>query len=73
MKVLEFEITKTELCLIAAAPDLYAVLSAVEWVEDSDNYGDRWMYCPCCKNNPDVGHAAGCSLAAALKKARGES
>lgn len=56
--------------LMEAAPDLYAALSAVEWVEDV-NIAVR--FCPGCKKYEALGHFPRCNLNAALKKARGES
>lgn len=57
--------------LIAAAPDLYAALSAVEWVEEKEDSG--WFFCPRCLKYKQFGHTQNCPLNAALKKARGES
>lgn len=58
--------------LIAAAPDLYEALKAMEWKGGENEY--RIKTCPCCKmpklNFPE--HKADCQLNAALKKARGE-
>lgn len=57
--------------LIAAAPELYAALSAVEWVEEVEDGG--WFFCPKCLKYKQFGHTKNCPLNAALKKARGES
>ena len=53
--------------LIAAAPDMYETLKALEWC-----CGDEESpWCPCCKEYaPD--HAKGCNLLLTLKKARGK-
>ena len=56
--------------LIAAAPQMYDALEAVEWIENPHGYGGK---CPWCWNNPDQGHAADCQRQVALAAARGES
>lgn len=65
--------------LIAAAPQLYEALAAVEWEEchtdtDYNKTGELiWYVCPSCDGVRDEGgHAPDCQLAAALKAARGE-
>ena len=62
--------------LIAAAPDMLAMLKRVEWT---------WGECPCCRktmegNNfayyakqPNRGHRDDCELAALIAKAEGEA
>lgn len=52
---------------VAAAPDLYAALEAVEWIErDPDFHG----ICPSCHNSANRGHEPDCQIRLALKKAR---
>jgi hypothetical protein len=53
--------------LIAAAPDLYQVIKAVEWV---DIDGPR---CPSCFSSNEFGHSKDCELASAIAKAEGRS
>lgn len=43
-------------------------LQAIEWSVDGAGYDDRKGFCPNCMNHKEVGHAAGCWLAAALKE-----
>ncbi len=47
--------------LIAAAPDLLALITA-----------DKWLDCPWCFVRKDDGHADDCAKQAAIAKARGE-
>lgn len=56
--------------LIAAAPELYRALLAVEWSGEVDAEFSR---CPSCEGYSDDGHKAGCALDAAIRKARGET
>jgi hypothetical protein len=53
--------------LIAAAPDMLDVLTAIEWRDCSCG-----PECPQCFNFQKVGHRPECKLAAALRKARGQ-
>lgn len=64
--------------LMAAAPDLLAVLRAIEW--SGNDAVEGWPCCPSCgapSLNVDVGedpggdHAERCDLAAAIAKAEG--
>ena len=59
--------------LIAAAPQLYAALKAVEWRGSKRVGPDVDECCPTCEAYPEHGHAADCQLNAALRKARGET
>ena len=60
--------------LLAAAPDMLAVLERVEWVRAYSYQGDEGQECPfCCHWKEDGRHPVACALAAALAKARGES
>ena len=52
--------------LIAAAPDMRAVLLEVEWA--GDYQGDANVRCVCCGGFRDDGHEPDCKLAAALAK-----
>lgn len=52
--------------LVAAAPDLYRELKAVEWVQP-DQYNEP--ACPSCSGWEAEGHLPDCTLAAALRKA----
>ena len=61
-------ISKANACLIAAAPEMYELLTNIEWC-DSGEY--HLPYCPCCGNYDDK-HADDCKLQEVLKKARGE-
>ena len=54
--------------LIAAAPEMYEILSHLEWIDDSDYHLPS---CPCCRRHAKT-HADDCKLHAALEKARGE-
>jgi len=54
--------------IIQAAPDLYEALKAVEWLESPAF--DIGM-CPCCGAEKEFGHAPGCLLGNALRKAEG--
>lgn len=59
--------------LIAAAPDLYEALAALEWSDTKErDEGGVELACPCCWAVQDDGHKVDCKLAAALAKARGE-
>lgn len=51
--------------LIAAAPELYRALAALEW---STELGS----CPTCGSQPGDDHDFDCALGLALRKARGE-
>lgn len=51
--------------LLLAAPELLAELEHAEWSSDG-------AACPRCTLYPNHGHAPDCTLAAALKKARGQ-
>lgn len=60
--------------LIAAAPDLLAVLKSVEWSGLTDaEEGGLSDACPCCDAEEGDGHHDGCKLAAALAKAEGRA
>jgi hypothetical protein len=69
------EETQSNASLIAAAPELYAVLKGVEWsgaryIPVLDDWVDA---CPRCNEKRSTGkHKASCNLNAALAKARGE-
>lgn len=52
---------------LAAAPELYAALVAVQW----GNYDNGRERCPDCGSTSDAGHQESCSVAAALAKAEG--
>jgi hypothetical protein len=52
--------------LIAAAPELYEALAAIQWD------GSRRFRCTECDGQPSTGHQLGCRVGAALAKARGE-
>lgn len=54
--------------LISAAPDMYSVLSSLEWVESCEYFAP---YCPRCGHYKPK-HADYCEIQAALKKVRGE-
>src|SRR5690606_1988033 len=56
--------------LSAAGPDLLDALEAVEWAAEDE---DRVPVCPWCDMDMPYGHDTWCKLAAALRKARGES
>lgn len=56
--------------LIAAAPELYAALDILEWLDGADGGPP---FCPICGEDIDHWHNKGCKLHNALKKARGES
>ena len=55
--------------LWAAAPELYAALKAVEWIQEIP---DIEPTCPSCFNVKKSGHDKNCQLAAALRKAEGK-
>ena len=58
--------------LAAAAPDLLAVLEAVEWVADPDD--PKRVYCPWCGNyRKPYGHSPECEREIAIAKAKGEN
>ena len=61
--------TPEDAALIAAAPDLLRELEEAQWVTDLDEDIQRW--CPRCVNGENSGHTPDCTLAAALRKARG--
>lgn len=56
--------------LIAAAPELYRALKSIEWTVTP--FADYGYSCRSCEGSKEFGHAAGCIIDAALKKARGE-
>jgi hypothetical protein len=56
--------------LIAAAPELYAALDILEWLDVADGVPP---FCPICGEDIYHWHNKGCKLHNALKKARGES
>ena len=58
--------------LIAAAPDLLAVLESLEWVRLSLD-GEHVDYCPWCGDNADDGHSDTCPRQLALAQAKGEN
>ena len=63
---------KANAALIAAAPELYEALKAVEWVVvDFDGVG--CLFCPFCYAVEGSKHAKDCELSNALAKARGEN
>ena len=55
--------------LIAAAPEMYEALAAMEW----SKYIGVDEFCPCCGGSRAGGHINDCLLAAALAAAEGES
>ena len=57
----------TEAPLVAASPDLYVVLDAVQWAA-----ADRFR-CVECGGQPSTGHTKNCRVGTALAKARGET
>lgn len=61
-------------CLIAAAPDMLAVLRALEWLGMNDGRGVTNLQCPACSalRHRGTGHNPHCGLAAAIAKAEGE-
>jgi hypothetical protein len=60
--------------LIAAAPDLYAAIEALEWSDEAlDTHGVFKPACPLCVGLQQTGHFNPCALDAALRKARGET
>jgi len=56
--------------LIAAAPDLLALVDALEWAR-SAMYSKNF-YCPWCLHYRENGHASNCPRQAALAKVEGE-
>lgn len=69
------ENTEANARLIAAAPDLYAVLRDLEWIGMNDGRGVTHQQCPACSalKARGSGHNPFCGLAAALAKAEGEA
>lgn len=59
--------------VIAAAKDLLAEVEALEWCIDIQGEGEAFGACPACGAIDYRGHHDGCSLNAALLKARGQS
>jgi hypothetical protein len=54
----------------AVEGDAILALKFVEWAGTAyDKAGDRYVCCPCCQNDGDMGHTNGCKLAAALASA----
>jgi len=68
-------IDRTNAHLIAAAPDLLAVLRDLEWSRLNDGRGVTHVQCPSCfaLQSRGTGHNHYCGLAAALAKAEGRS
>jgi len=63
--------------LIAAAPELAALVESVEWTKTSDRWGNwdgyECPWCLCYTDKPENGvHAPDCPRQLALAKARGE-
>lgn len=63
--------------LIAAAPELAALVESVEWTKTSDRWGNwdgyECPWCLCYTDKPENGvHATDCPRQLALGKARGE-
>jgi hypothetical protein len=57
--------------IIAAAPELLAELEHAEWEGLGVGNDQTRPACPRCLNDKQDGHEPGCTLAAALAKARG--
>lgn len=54
--------------LLAEREEMLAVLREVEWKGvGGDSEVGFWPACPCCGRGRDVGHAAGCRLAASIR------
>ena len=58
--------------LIAAAPDLLALVEQVEWLEVDEGLQGDFDMCPICYGIRQEGHADGCKLQATLARVRGE-
>ena len=65
--------TEANAALIAAAPDLLALVEAIEWLEHTP-WGESFTIhgCPWCHEAQWDGHADDCKRQAAIAKARGE-
>jgi hypothetical protein len=60
--------------LIAAAPELLALVEQVEWIVSPVGwFGSSVRICPWCQGTPPYGHAPDCPRQAALAKAYGKS
>jgi hypothetical protein len=57
-------------CLVAAAPEMYALLKAGEW-SGNPCTGQPDYHCLACGRNKDAGHSYTCRLAAVLKAVEG--
>lgn len=57
--------------LIAAAPEMCALLKELEWFEHHESQTD--LRCPVCRGYADLGHEPDCRLAAVLKAVEGEA
>jgi hypothetical protein len=58
--------------LVAAAPEMYALLKEIQWNRSPDGY-DITDLCPVCQHLDENGHAEDCRLAAVLKAVEGET
>jgi hypothetical protein len=60
--------------LIAAAPEMLAVLRGLEWIGMNDGCGVSHLKCPACSalQSRGTGHNHFCGLAAAIAKAQGD-
>jgi len=59
--------TEVNVFLIAAAPEMYEALKAIEWIKEKDG---EPAFCPICRHYVHGGHSNECKLGAALKKSQ---
>ena len=57
--------------LWAAAPELYAALKAVEWIQDGESGTGEFSVCAWCGNWKADGHTKDCQREKVLNKAEG--
>jgi hypothetical protein len=57
--------------VIAAAPEMYALLKEIEWTGHNVHLSLVDL-CPVCENHVQCGHSPDCKLAAVLKAVEGE-
>jgi hypothetical protein len=63
-----------DLRLMAAAPELLALVEKVEWIVSSGGwFGASIRICPWCQGEQPYGHDPDCPFRAALAKVRGTS
>jgi hypothetical protein len=70
-------IEPADAALIAAAPEMLAMLKSVEWCQMTINDGgtihETVKYCPKCGHGQSEGHRKDCRLSALIAKAEGKN